>query len=102
MCLDVQTGLAPLQVFYHAEIASNHVGKPFWVAEGQVIVDRTTYSGNNERDADQFWSQPRMFFVPAYFLPLENLLEIGSRHVRRPPALLNGSRPCLRHGPATR
>jgi hypothetical protein len=91
MSLDLANGLQALEVFYHAEIASNQIGRPFWVAQGQAQVSRQTYSGNQEREAQKFWDQPRRFFIPAYHLPLENLLEMGSKMILRPPALKNGS-----------
>jgi hypothetical protein len=90
MYLDEQSGLMSMPVFYQAGIPANQIGKPFWVAEGQVRLDRTTYSGNSDKEAERFWNQPRRFFVPAYFLPLENLLEIGANLVRRPPKLESG------------
>lgn len=96
MCLDEHAGLIPVPVFYQTGILSNQIGRPFWVAEGQVQVHRNTYSGNNDREAERFWSKPRFFFVPAYFLPLENLLEIGVKMLRRPPALQSG--PAVRFG----
>ena len=90
MVLDEETGLASMQVLYQTGITAGRPGKPFWVAEGRVQVARKTYSGNNEKDALLFWGQPRLFCVPAYSLPLENLLEIGARLVRQPPVLQEG------------
>lgn len=90
MYLDERDGLASLQVFYQTGMAATQSGKPFWVAEGRAQVERKTYSGNNEKDAAHFWSQPRLFIVPAYSLPLQNLLDIGSKLVRQPPVLQVG------------
>ena len=95
MYLDEQDGLVSTQIFYHSEIASNQIGKPFCVAEGQVQVDRTTYTGNQDKEAERFWTrpsyQPHLFFVPAYSLPLEKLLEIGVKMIHQPPKLQGGS-----------
>jgi hypothetical protein len=90
--LDVNQGLAALDVFYTAGIAPNTSGKPFWVADGGVtFARRQTYSGNEDRDAHQFWSQPRRFFVPAFSAPLETLLGWGSKLLEKTPALQPGS-----------
>jgi hypothetical protein len=90
MALHLEEGLQPLNVFYHREIMSNQIGRPFWVADGRVQVDRQMYSGDKSEKARKFWSQPRQFFVPAYTLPIENLLEIGAKMVKDPPRLEPG------------
>jgi hypothetical protein len=88
LLLDTDRGLAPLDVFYTSGIAPNTLGKPFWVADGRVaFARRQTYSGNEDRDAHQFWSQPRRFFVPAFSAPLETLLGLGSKMLEKPPSL---------------
>lgn len=91
MTLSLRFGLLPVDIYYQAGIAANQTGKPFWVADGQVQVQRQTYSGNQEREAEAFWSQPRRFFVPAYSLPLEELLALGVQMLRRPPPLQKGA-----------
>lgn len=90
MALHLEAGLQTLEVFYHTGVAPNQIGRPFWVAEGRVQVDREMYSGNKDRQAKKFWGRSRLFFVPAYTLPLENLLEIGAKMVERPPKLVSG------------
>ncbi len=90
MALHMGEGIQPVDVFFHREIMSNQIGRPFWVADGRVQVDRQMYSGDNDRQAQEFWDQPRRFFVPAYTLPLENLLEIGAKMVKQPPKLEAG------------
>ena len=98
--LDVSKGLVPLEVNYAMGIAPNTPGKPFWVTEGQVTFSsRQTYSGNEDREAHNFWSQPRRFFVPAFNSPLEALLEVGSRFLMQPPVPLPG--PAARFEPVT-
>jgi hypothetical protein len=84
--LDDQKGLLPLEVEYATGIAPNALGKPFWVAEGQASVGRETYSGNQAREAQDFWGQPRRFFVPAFTSSLENLLSLGTNLLLNPPA----------------
>jgi hypothetical protein len=88
--LDEKVGLEPLVVYYQAGILSNQIGRPFWVTEGRVLVERKTYSGNQENEALTFWSEPKRFFVPAYIMPLENLLEIGIKYLKNSPKLQGG------------
>jgi len=100
LLLDVSKGLVALEVNYVAGIAPNTPGKPFWVTEGRVgFASRQTYSGNEDRQAHNFWGQPRRFFVPAYNSPLENLLEVGSKLLVQPPSLQSG--PATRFEPVT-
>jgi len=100
LLLDVHQGLVPLDVFYAAGIAPNTPGKPFWVADGRVaFAKRQTYSGNEDRDAQRFWAQPRQFFVPAFSGSLETLLGMGSKLLEKPPSLQ--SAPAARFEPVT-
>ena len=100
LLLDESQGLVPLEVNYAAGIAPNTPGKPFWVNEGRVaIAKRQTYSGNEDRDAQNFWGQPRRFFVPAFNSLLETLLGLGSKLLEQPPALQPG--PAARFKPVT-
>jgi hypothetical protein len=92
LSLDDEKGLMPLEVHYAAGIAANMRGKPFWVAEGRVNMQRDTYgsSGKDTKAALQFWSQPRQFFIPAFSAPLETLLGLGMQLLNRPPNLQPG------------
>jgi predicted RNA-binding Zn-ribbon protein involved in translation (DUF1610 family) len=100
LLLDVSKGLVPLEVKYAQGIGSNSPGKPFWVTEGRVaFTNRQTYSGNEDREAHNFWAQPRQFFVPAFNSPLEALLELGSKFLQQPPSLQPG--PAARFEPVT-
>ena len=93
MALDVQKGLTPLQVYYAEGILPNSRGKPYWVTEGQVNLQRDVYrsSGKSAQEAVQFWSGPRGFLIPAYSLPQEDLLAQTTRFLLQPPALKAGS-----------
>jgi hypothetical protein len=90
--LDEAKGLVPLDVRYAAGIPANTRGKPFWVAEGRVKIQRDTYSSSDKdtRAALQFWGQPRQFFIPAFSAPLETLLGLGMQLLNRPPNLQTG------------
>jgi hypothetical protein len=87
MMLDEKVGLEKLWLYYQAGFTADQVGKPYWVAEGRVQVSRQTYSGNKTPEAQGFWAEKRQFFIPAFHLPLENLLETGVRLLRNPPKL---------------
>jgi hypothetical protein len=100
LLLDPGKGLVALEVNYAAGIAPNTLGKPFWVTEGRVaFANRQTYSGNEDKDAKNFWAQPRRFYVPAFTNTLDALLEVGSGLLLRPPSLQPG--PVARFEPAT-
>lgn len=92
MALNPQEGLRPLQVQYLAGFAPNAVGKPYWVCQAQVRVQRETYKANrqSEQEALDFWNQPRRFFLPAYTLGLEDYLTAAINLLARPPALQPG------------
>ncbi len=99
--LDPQQGLAPLQVYYAASIPAAAQGKPYWVVDGQVSMRRQVYrsSGKSAQESEVFWSQPRRFFVPAFSLPLEALLNQASSLLLQPPAIRSG--PPARFAPVT-
>jgi hypothetical protein len=92
LVLNPEKGLEKLEIHYQAGLNPNGRGKPFWVVQGQVTVERQTYSGNQASEAALFWSQPRLFFVPAYATPLENLIELGPQMLLKPFALQDGPR----------
>ncbi len=69
-----------------------HQPRPYWVADGQVSMERETYgySGEGGKAAEQFWGQSRRFFVPAYQAPLEGLLKDAKGMLLNPPDLKPG------------
>jgi hypothetical protein len=91
MQLDESQGVIPLDIHYAAGIAPGATGRPFWVAQGQVAVQRATYSGNQDREAQTFWSQPRPFVIPAFDCPLDAMLKLGAGFLFQPPTLQPGS-----------
>jgi hypothetical protein len=88
--LDFEQGLTQQEVMYSAAVPANARGKPYWVAEGRVNARRATYSGSSEREAQEFWSQPRLFVLPAFPCPIETMLEILCGYLSRPPQLQAG------------
>lgn len=99
LLLDERKGLAPLEINYSASIKPNGVGKPFWVAEGQVTVVRDTYSGDKSADAQSFWGDGRRFILPAFAGTLENLVSFSLQYLQQPPVLQSG--PATRFEPVT-
>lgn len=90
MALDEAGNLLPQMVKYAGAIPANSKGKPFWVVEGRVTMERQTYSGNEAGFSDIFWSQPRLFFIPAFSCPQETLLTLGNQMLLDPPDLTEG------------
>lgn len=99
LLLDENKGLALLEIQYAAGISANGVGKPFWVAEGQVTVQRDTYSGDKSADAHRFWGNGRRFILPAFAGTLDTLLSLSMQYLQQPPELQPG--PPTRFEPVT-
>jgi len=99
--LEEERGLAPLRVEFAADIPPNTPGKPFWMVEGQVSLQRQAFGSNQQQgsEAEVFWRQPRRFLIPAYTCTLEELLDQGVRMLLQPPTLQPGSP--VRFQPAT-
>jgi len=89
MSLDEENGLISQLVYYSAGIPPDTLGKPYWVAEGQVDLQRNSYGSDKgqREEAQRFWSQPRRFFIPAYQANLEQLLSQGIQYLVQPPQL---------------
>jgi hypothetical protein len=84
--LSDEHGLVAQPVHYAAGIAPNTQGKPVWMVTGQVSASRQTYRGDDSRAMQQFWQQPRPFVLPAYTLPLDQLVDTCQRMLRQPPS----------------
>lgn len=93
LLLDETSGLLPLEVHYSTAVAPGTPGRPFWVAQGTVRLQRETYQRNKqaEEQALAFWSQPRTFFIPAWSCTLQELLNQTTRLLQQTPALEEGS-----------
>ena len=84
-------GLRPLEIHYAQGIAPNQKGKPFWVCEGRVTLQRDTYGRErSKKESQQFWSQPRKFVIPAFPYPVEKFSNDGVRWLQKPPSLQPG------------
>jgi hypothetical protein len=89
--LDDEMGLQPLEIFYAASLAQNATGKPYWVTDGRASVQRETFGSSKNNEAQQFWSQTRRFFIPAYRAPLEALLAKATELLLNQPDLMPGA-----------
>jgi len=90
LVLDESHGLTPLTVHYSSQVKRAGAGRPFWTALGSLKLQRETFAGDKDRDAEHFWSQPRRFFVPAFECPLETQLSLGNQMLLQPPDLQEG------------
>lgn len=91
LVLDEQAGLAALEFHFSAGILQGQAGSPYWVAEGRASLQRTTYQGNQTDEMLAFWQYPRHFFIPAYDLPINSVIETGAFMLRQPPNLQAGT-----------
>ena len=92
MILLDERGLTPLTVNYAAGIQPGLKGSPYWVAGGNLQLNRQTYASFSKKDNEsaEFWSQPRRFFVPAFACELETTIHLGAGLLRNPPRLTPG------------
>jgi len=84
------SGLAPLEIYFASGIQPGQQGRPFWVSQGTVTVQRQTYSGNEQRQAQDFWQKPRTFFVPAFSCSLEQMISQGMQLIMTPISIMKG------------
>jgi len=87
-----EDGLVPLKIHYSLGIAPTQKGKPFWVCEGRVTIDRKTYGtfGKKTKDVLRFWEQPRKFVIPAFAYPVNEFSRNGVKWLQKPPAMEPG------------
>jgi predicted RNA-binding Zn-ribbon protein involved in translation (DUF1610 family) len=83
------SGLAALDIYFATGIQSGQRGRPFWVAQGLVSIQRQTYSGDEGRQAQEFWKTPRTFFVPAFACSLDELIGLGMRLLKQPVTMMH-------------
>ena len=84
------SGLSPIEIHFADGIQPGQRGRPFWVAQAVVAVQRETYSGNENRQALEFWQKPRIFFVPAYTCTLEQMISQGMQLLKQPVSMMQG------------
>lgn len=92
MALHSIQGLQAISVQYLNTTPKDGDGKPYWVADGKVTLERQSYGSKSgtAADAQSFWSAPRRFFIPAFLVDTETLLQTGVSLLVNPPALVAG------------
>lgn len=94
---DGSNATVPLDVFFSAAIGQGQAGRPFWVTSGKVtITQRETYKGNEARQAEEFWAQPRLFYIPAWAAALDEIVATGVELLQNPLGMQAGSRTAFR------
>jgi hypothetical protein len=90
--LDEEKGVRPIDAFFSQQIAPNQPGKPYWVALGRVSgLNRLTFRGDESKAMAAFWSAPRLFYVPAWKLAVEDVVAAGVRLLNAPLEIHPGS-----------
>ena len=86
--------LEPLTIHYSSWLPDQGMGKPVWVAAGSAALQRETYGklfdGNKTVEMQAFWSTAHWFFIPAYSLPLDNLVQTGVEKLLSPQPMQDG------------
>jgi hypothetical protein len=88
LALHDEKGLLPLELNYHADLKPQVHGWPFWVGLAQVSVRRdSTGFRRSHGEANEFWAQPRQFFIPAYDAEIDILIQVAGQLLRNPRPL---------------
>jgi hypothetical protein len=101
LALDETRGLGVQEINFSKDLAPTATGSPYWVAPGTVTLKRTAYdnSGSSDREAQNFWGQSRIFFIPAFTCPIEMVIGNCLRYLAQSPVLQAG--PAVRFAPVT-
>jgi hypothetical protein len=92
LLIDDRQGARALDVFFSSRLRPGSQGRPFWVASGEVTIQRReTYQKNEGRAAQQFWSSPRLFYVPAWATGLEEVVSTGVELLKNPEPMQPGA-----------
>lgn len=88
-----ETAACALDIFFSREIQPGQRGRPFWVTRSKVsFAERTTYKGDEGRASQEFWSVPRLFYIPAWETTLDEIISIGAMFLKQSPAMAAGGR----------
>jgi hypothetical protein len=88
LLLSEDKGVVPLTINFSPEVPPGGKGRPFWVVSGQVTMQRRIYGGGDQsQPAQEYWRSPHRFFVPAFNLPLDQMVDWGMRFLQQPPTL---------------
>jgi hypothetical protein len=87
LLLSDEKALVPFQIHFSAKLTAGKTGKPFWVVTGKANLQRSAFKGDQSGEMRQFWQETRRFFIPAYELPLDQLVETGAAMLQGGAAL---------------
>jgi hypothetical protein len=100
LLLDEVLGAKLIDVFFSAQIPINQSGRPYWVSLGTVsAMIRETYKGDERKAMTEYWSNGRLFFIPAWNLAVEQVVNEGVRLLSQPVTMNPGGR--TRFNPVT-
>jgi hypothetical protein len=80
-------GLTLLPAQYVAPAATPSAWLPFWVYQGKVTIQsRRTQGGRSaEKDAQEFWAQPRQVYIPGWACPLPEARDLITQLLEKQP-----------------
>jgi hypothetical protein len=80
-------GLTLLPAQYVAPTGTAAAWLPFWVYRGKVTINsRKTQGGRSaEKDAREFWAQPRQVYIPAWACELSEARDLVARLLEKQP-----------------
>lgn len=84
--LDENIGLRPFEIKFAQGIDSGKIGRPFWVSTAHIDISRSTFSSawGAKQEAEEFWGQPRTFYVPAYTCPIDEVIDVSAYLLSNP------------------
>jgi hypothetical protein len=92
LLLSEEKGVVPLTIHFSADLLPTGKGRPFWVVSGQVALQRRIFGGGDQsQQAQEYWRSPHWFFVPAFNLALDQMVDWGMRFLQQPPMLKAGA-----------
>jgi hypothetical protein len=94
LLLDENVGLVAQEIYYAQNDSAELKGKPFWVAKGRVNLDREAHQewfDQSQKQAGKFWQEEILFVIPAYILPIEELIDLSIKMLSNPPEFAEGS-----------
>ncbi len=87
--LSAERTLKEIIITYQQAALDNVIGYPYWVIEVDVRLERETLQGNRNEEMNQFWQNPRKFFIPAFEMDLTDRLQRAVTLLKSPPLLIS-------------
>ncbi|TAK13181.1 MAG: hypothetical protein EPO32_06005 [Anaerolineae bacterium] len=91
LLLDEEKTLARLAFHYGEGIPAGQPGRPFWVAQGKVTLNRESRNMFGKDDESfKYWAAGRRFFIPAYACDVDELVNMAITFLNDQPDLKPG------------